>query len=482
MEGNGQTDQGNAGEPIVRNDFSRGSVAGSIMSMALPMILAQFVNVLYNIVDRFYIGRLPENAFVALTGLGICLPVITMVMAFANLFGMGGAPLCSIERGRCNNAEAERIMGNSFAMLVGSGILLTLIGLAIKQPMLYAFGASDVTYPYAEQYLTIYLIGNVFVMVSLGMNHFINAQGFGRMGMMTVVLGAVTNIILDPILIFGFGMGVRGAALATIISQFLSALWVFLFLIGKSAILRLRLECLRLESARVRRILTLGTSSFVMQFTNFLVQVALNASLKQFGGDLYVGIMTVINSVREIVTLPVTGLSSGAQPVMGFNYGARQFERVKKAIRFSSTASVLFTTGMWMVLLAFPGSFIRIFSQDQSVLAAGVPMLRIYFAAFLTMSLQQAGQSVFVALGQARQAILFSLFRKVVLVIPLALILPRLFGLGIAGVFLPEPISEVIGGTAAFVTMLLTVRRLLRIDSPAVTRQRTVPGNLSQED
>lgn len=457
--------------PAVRNDFSRGSIAAAILGMALPMILAQFVNVLYNIVDRFYIGRMPENAFVALTGLGICLPVITMVLAFANLFGMGGAPLCAIERGRGNNAEAERIMGSSFVMLVGTGLALTVIGFAIRKPMLYAFGASDITYPYAEQYLTIYLLGNVFVMVSLGMNHFINAQGFSRMGMLTVVLGAVANIILDPVFIFVFDMGVRGAALATILSQFLSALWVFRFLTGPSAILRLKRDCMRVERPRLMRIMALGLSGFVMQFTNFLVQVVTNASLQQFGGDLYIGIMTVINSVREIVTLPVSGLSSGAQPVMGFNFGARQFARVKQAIRFTTTSCVLFTTGMWIVLISFPGFFIGIFSRDPEVIAAGIPVMRVYFGAFFMMSLQFAGQSAFVALGQARQAIFFSLFRKVVLVIPLILILPHVFGLGRIGVFLPEPISEAVGGTAAFATMLVTMRRLLREDAPALASQ-----------
>ncbi len=450
----------------MRNDFSRGPVAAAILSMALPMILAQFVNVLYNIVDRFYIGLMPENAFTALTGLGVCLPVITMVMAFANLFGMGGAPLCSIERGRCNHEEAERIMGSAFVLLVGSGAVLTILGLLLRRPMLYAFGASNVTYPYAEQYLTIYLLGNIFVMVSLGMNHFINAQGFGRIGMLTVILGAVANIILDPVFIFVFRMGVQGAALATILSQFLSALWVFRFLSGHSAILRLRASAMRLQRPRVLRIVALGTSGFIMQFTNFAVQVAINASLKQFGGDLYIGIMTVINSVREIVILPASGITSGSQPVIGYNYGARQYQRVRQAIRFSATSSVMVTTVTWLVMLAVPGFFISIFSRDPAVVAAGVPMLRIYFSAFLTMSLQNAGQSVFVALGQSRQAIFFSLFRKVILVVPLVLILPHLFGLGRVGVFLPEPISEVVGGTAAFVTMLFTVRRLLREDTP----------------
>ncbi|HLV10536.1 MAG TPA: MATE family efflux transporter, partial [Halanaerobiales bacterium] len=289
----------------VENDFSKGSVTKNIMNLAAPMILAQLVNVLYSIVDRIFIGRMPGDAFLALTGIGICLPIISMVMAFANLIGIGGAPLCSIERGRQNNYEAEKIMGNSFFMLVLIGIFLTIIGLIIKNPMLYLFGASEMTFPYANQYVTIYLLGNIFVMISLGMNPFINAQGFGRIGMMTVILGAVVNIILDLIFIFILNMGVQGAALATIISQSVSAIWVLKFLTGEKAILKLKKSGFRLKKERIKRILALGTSGFVMKFTNSVVQVVCNTTLQLYGGDLYVGIMTVINSVREFLTLPV---------------------------------------------------------------------------------------------------------------------------------------------------------------------------------
>ena len=254
----------------VKNDFSRGSVVKNIMNMAIPMIVAQLVNVLYNIVDRIFIGRMPSDAFLALTGVGVCLPIISMVMAFANLFGMGGGPLCSIERGRKNYEEAEKIMGNSFVLLISCGILLTVLGLLIKKPMLYLFGASELTFPYADQYVTIYLLGNVFVMISLGMNHFINSQGFGKIGMLTVILGAITNLILDPIFIFVFNMGVQGAAWATIISQFFSAVWVLKFLFGEKAILKLNRSGLKMKKKRVFRILALGVSGFVMQFTNSL--------------------------------------------------------------------------------------------------------------------------------------------------------------------------------------------------------------------
>lgn len=446
----------------IKNDFSKGSIEKNILNMAIPMIIAQLVNVLYNIVDRLYISKMPENAFTALTGLGVCLPIITMVIAFSNLFGMGGAPLCSIERGRGNIEEAENIMGNSFVMLVFSGIILTIVGLLFKKPLLYAFGASDITFPYANEYISIYMIGNIFVTISLGMNNFINSQGFGRIGMMTVVLGAALNIVLDPIFIFVFNMGVKGAALATIISQFCSAVWVLKFLTGSKAILKLKRNCFKLKADRIMRIVGLGTSGFVMQFTNFLVQVAFNSSLQKYGGDIYVGIMTVLNSVREIFIMPVSGLSSGAQPVIGFNYGARKYDRVVKSIKFTTFLSVGYTALVWILILSFPRFFISIFNKDPEVLVKGVPAMRLLYMCFVTMAFQFAGQSAFVALGKAKFAVFFSTFRKVIIVVPLVLILPKLWGLGITGVFLAEPISDFIGGLACYITMYFTVRKDLK--------------------
>ncbi len=310
--------------------------------------------------------------------------------------------------------------------------------------MLYLFGASDLTYPYADQYISIYLLGNVFVMIGLGMNSFINSQGFGTIGMVTVLLGAVANIILDPIFIFVLDMGVRGAALATILSQFLSALWIVKFLTGKKAILKLRTSCFRLRKHRVKNIIALGMSGFTMSITNSLVQIMYNASLQHYGGDLYVGVMTVINSVREVISMPVSGITNGAQPVMGFNYGAEKYDRVKRAIIFTSVVSISYTTVMWGLVHGFTEFFIRIFNQEEALIKAGVPAMRIYYFGFFFMSLQFAGQSVFVALGKARKAVFFSIFRKVVIVIPLILILPGLLGNGVAGVFMAErfPISS----------------------------------------
>ena len=433
-------------------------MARNIVYMAVPMTVAQLINILYNVVDRMYLGRLPGH--LALTGLGLCLPIISILMGFANLCGMGGSPLCSICRGRGENEEAEQIMGNSFSLLLLFGAALTVLCLIFRRPILYLFGASDVTFPYANDYLTIYILGTPFVMISLGMNPFINAQGFSRMGMITVAVGAVVNIVLDPIFIFLLDMGVKGAALATVISQACSALWVLKFLTGKKAILKLRLSALRLKAERVRRILSLGTSRFVMSMTNSLAQVLCNASLEAYSGDLYVGVMTVINSIREIITMPVQGITNGCQPVLGYNYGAGQYQRVRQGIRFTTVLTVVYSVAVWAVVMLLPEPLIRIFNNEPDLIAAGIPAFRIYFATFFFMSFQFIGQSVFVGLGRSKNAIFFSLLRKAFIVAPLTLILPAV-GFGADGVFLAEPISNVLGGLACILTMYFTVYRRL---------------------
>ena len=449
------------------NDFSKGSIAGNILSLALPMTVAQLINVMYSIVDRIYIGHLPHASAEALTGIGLCLPIITIITAFSNLFGMGGAPLCSIARGGHDEEKAEKVMGNSFTMLLISGTVLMVLCMIFRRPVLYLFGASDATYPYAEQYIMIYLCGTLFVMTSLGMNNFINSQGFGRMGMLTVLLGAVLNIILDPVLIFGFGMGVQGAAIATVFSQGASAVWVLVFLRGKRALIRLTRRSMRLDGKMVREITLLGTSGFVMSVTNGIVQIVCNAVLARHGGDLYVGIMTVINSVREIITMPVTGLTSGSQPVIGYNYGAKCYDRVKSAIKFMSIACIVFSLVVWAVIFLEPRFFLHLFTSESDLIQAGVPAMRIYFCGIFMMSLQFAGQSTYVALNRPKQAVFFSLFRKVIIVVPLTIFLPYIGGLGTNGVFLAEPISNVIGGTASFVTMLVTVWPTLKPEKGA---------------
>ncbi len=440
-----------------KNDFAQGSVAGNIIRMAVPMTVAQILNLLYNIVDRIYIGHIPGTDSLALTGVGLTFPIVSMMIAFAGLFGMGGAPLCSIARGKGDQKQAKEIMQNAFWMLFWTGLIITLVGYVVERPLLYALGASDTTYPYAGAYLRIYLLGSLFVMIGLGMNPFINAQGFGKTGMITVALGAVINLVLDPVLIFWFHMGVRGAALATVIAQFCSSVWVLLFLTGKKPILRLEFRWGMPNWQVVRQIAALGASNFIMNFTNSVVQVVCNRQLQFYGGDLYVGVMTVLNSVREVLTMIVIGMSNGAQPVISFNYGAGKKDRVRQGIRFMTTASIVYTCIAWAVTLAIPQYLIHLFNSEPELLQAGVPAMHIYFFGFCFMALQFSGQTTFQALGEARYAITFSLFRKIVIVVPLTLFLPLIPDVGLHGVFLAEPISNVIGGCACFFTMLRVI-------------------------
>lgn len=453
----------------MKNDFAKGSIVKNIIELAIPMTVAQLINVLYSVMDRIYIGMLPENATLSLIGIGLALPIITLISAFTNLIGMGGAPLCSIARGKGDNEEAEYIMGNSFILLVGTGIVLTILGFMIKTPLLYLFGASEETYPYANQYISVYLLGTLFVMIGLGMNSFINAQGFAKMGMLTVMLGAGLNLILDPIFIFVFDLGVKGAAVATVIAQGVSAAWVLCFLVGDKGILKLRIRCFRLRMQRVMQITGLGLAGFIMSVTNGSVQIICNATLSQYGGDLYVGAMTIINTIREVVTMPVLGITNGAQPVISYNYGGKQYGRVKKAIQFTSLACIIYTLAIWAVLNIWPHSFIGIFSHEAQVIDVSVDALRIYFFGFFMMAFQFAGQSVFVALGKSKQSVFFSLLRKAIIVVPLTILLPRVGGLGCKGVFLAEPISNFIGGTACFTTMCYIVGKELKVGEKVKT-------------
>ena len=442
-----------------KNDFSVGSVRRQIVAQALPLTMAQVVQLLYNIVDRIYIGHLPDVGELALTGLGVTFPVIVIIAAFTALLGVGGTPLFSIARGAGNEDEAEKIIGNVFTLLCAASVILFLFCYMMRLPILRLFGASDDSIVYADEYLRIYLFGTLFSMLTTGLNGYINAQGFPRIGMATTLIGAVINIILDPVFIFALDMGVGGAALATVISQVVSALWVMQFLTGRRAILRLRREHIRIQPARTIRIMKLGLPGFVMQGTNSLVQIVCNTQLQMAGGDLYVGVMTVINSVREILSLPVGGISSGAQPVLGYNYGAKRFDRVREGIRFMSLLGVIYTAAAWILVMLFPAPLLALFGCDADTIQIGAKMMNIYFFGFVFMSFQFVGQSTFQGLGKARKAIFFSLFRKVVIVVPLTILLPRYFG--VAGVFLAEPISNAIGGLACFITMWFTVYRRL---------------------
>lgn len=444
-----------------KHDFTVGSMSEGIIRLALPMILAQLVNVLYNIVDRMYLGHMERDGRLALTGVGVAFPIITIINAFANLCGSGGAPLCSIERGRGDEEKARRIIGNSLTLLLLFGIALTVLGYLVKTPLLYLFGASDETIPYANAYMDVYLAGNLFVMLGLGMNPFIESQGFAKTGMLTVVIGAILNLVLDPLFIFGLGLGVQGAAAATILSQFVSAVWVLCFLCGRRAILRLNLPSLRLRWELVKRILALGLSGFTMSVTNSLVQIFCNASLQFYGGDLYVGAMTIIYSVREVAQMPIQGFTQGAQPVLGYNYGAWQNGRVKEGIRFIRRVTVLYAVGVWAVLMLFPRFIVGFFNGEEALMEVAVVSMRWHFALFFFMAFQYVGQTVFVSLGKAKQAVFFSLFRKAILGVPLILILPRLWDLGITGVLAAEPVTNVVGGLACYLTMRAVVWKKL---------------------
>lgn len=449
------------GGDILEHDFSQGSVSRHILAQAIPLMIAQILQLLYNIVDRIYIGHLPGSDGLALTGIGLAFPIISLISAFTNLFGMGGAPLCSIARGAGETEKAERIMGNSAVLLFGTSFVIMGACYVLKRPVLYLLGASDATYPYANVYLTIYLLGTVFFMLGNGMNHFITSQGFPRIAMGTTLLGALINLVLDPILIFGCGMGIEGAAIATVAAQIISALWVLKFLTGKKAILRLERRYFRLQWPLVRDITALGTAGFIMQATNCIAQIACNMMLSVYGGDLYIGIMTVLNSIREILSMPVMGITQGSQPVLGFNYGARKYERIRSGIRFITLVGALYTLAAWALLVLLPKPFLSLFTGNREMIESGVKAVHLYFAGFVFMLFQFSGQSVFTALGKSKQAIFFSMFRKVVIVLPLTVLLPRIMTDSVAGVFLAEPISNVIGGLACFVTMYFTVYRKL---------------------
>ena len=445
-----------------KGNFAQGSVSSNILRMAGPMVIAQMINVLYNLVDRMYIGRLAETGRLGLTGIGICAPVISIIMAFANLCGMGGSPLFSMARGKGDDDEARHIMGNAFFMMIFLGVVITIIAFAIKNPLLYWLGADAETHIYANQYLSVYLISSIAVMISLGMNPFINAQGAGRTGMLTVAIGAVANIILDPIFIFALDMGVVGAALATIISQALSAAWVLLYLCGKKAAVKFKLSDMRPCAATIKRITFLGTSGFCLSFTKSLVQMLCNTSLRDLGGTLYLGIMTIINSIKDLFFVGANGLTNGATPVISYNYGAGKYSRVREAIRFSTVSAVGYCFVAWIVIMLFPGFFIKLFNSDPELLEIGIRSFRIYFAAIVFMAFQLTGQVVSLALGKSKTAIFFSLLRKVIIMAPLIIILPKMFNLGVNGVFLAEPVSNFFGGLACWTTMMLTVYRPLK--------------------
>ena len=446
----------------VTGDFSKGKVSMVILKLGLPMMLAELVHVLYNIVDRMYIGHMPEGGTLALTGLGICFPLITLIGAFANLFSTGGATLATIARGAKEDRKAERIMGTSFMMLLLIGLLLTGLLYLTAPVTLRWLGGDDETIPAAMGYFRIYVLGTVPVLISLGMNPFISAQGFPKIGMGTILIGAVLNIALDPLMIYTMNMGIRGAALATVVSQTASAIWVLGFLRSRRAVLRL--TGLHLDWNELKRIVSLGVTGFTFRVTNSITQAIVNIMLKTWGGPLstiYVGAMSLINSLREIMSLPNSGIVMGGQSVMSYNYGAKLYPRVSKSIRFIFLSGLFVNIVMWLLVMIIPEPLIRIFTSDEQLIRTAVVCARIYFGAFPFMAMQQAGQSTFVSLNYPRYALFFSLLRKIVLVAPLTLLLPNI-GLGVHGVFWAEFASQVIGATACFTTMYRVIWRHLR--------------------
>lgn len=433
-----------------------------LVKLAVPAITAQVINALYNIVDRIYIGRLPQEGSLAIAGLGVAFPIILLISAFSALVGMGGAPRAAIRMGAGDREGAEEILGTSSFFLLLLSITLTVVFLITKRPILMLFGASDQTIGYADSYLSIYLIGTIFVQIALGLNQFISSQGFASVSMMTVTIGAVTNIVLDPILIYGFHTGVRGAALATIISQGISALWVLKFLFGTQTQLRIRRKYFRLTPRVLLPVLALGISPFIMQSTESLVQLTFNSGMRQYGNDAYVGAMSILFSVMQVVTLPATGLGQGCQPIVSFNYGARQYDRVKEAFRLTFRAGMILSTTMWLLCMLVPQLFIGLFTQDPQLMEIGEFGLRIFMAGTILMGAQFSCQQTLVALGQAKVSMFLALLRKIILLIPLALILPMVGGLGTTGLFLAEPIADVLAATTTTCVYLYCSRKLLR--------------------
>ena len=443
-----------------RVDFGNGKTLTNIAATALPMFVAQILNLLYNIVDRIYIARIPRIGTAALGAVGLCFPIVILITAFTNMFGSGGAPLFSISRGAGNRKEASMIQNTAFFMLLVTAGVLTVLGEFIGSPVLRVFGASDQAMVHALPYLRIYLLGTIFSMIATGMNPFINAQGYSTIGMTTVMIGAVANIILDPVMIFVLELGVEGAAIATILSQALSAAFVLRFLLGKKVDYRLRLlraDEIRSCGPRARRIIGLGMAAFIMQLTNSLVSISCNNVLAHVGGDLYVSIMTIINSARQMLETPLLSITEGTSPIISFNYGAGRYKDVKKAGTIMFLLSLFYAGGVWILIRLFPAFVIGIFSSDAGLMETALPSFNLYFSTFIFMVFQHCGQIVFKSLGKKNHAIFFSLFRKGLIVVPLTYLLPYAFHMGTAGVFAAEPVSNVLGGMACFITMLLVV-------------------------
>lgn len=443
-----------------KNALGVAPVGRLMLKLAIPAVVAQLINALYNIVDRMYIGHMEEVGDLALTGLGICFPIIIFISALSALAGVGGGSRAAIRMGEKDIDGAEAILGGCTALLLVMALAATALFQIFRDPLLLLFGASENTLPYASGYLSVYLWGTVSVLFSLGLNNFITTQGFATFSMLTVVIGAVCNIILDPIFIFGFRMGVRGAALATILSQTVSAVWVVAFLLGRRTLLKLRVRHLRLKASVLLPVVAIGVSPFIMQSTESLVSISFNSSLRNYGGDLYVGAMTIASSVMQVSTMPLHGLAQGAQPIVGFNYGAGNFERVKKAFRLLLVSCVACTVAVWALVELFPDMFIAVFNNKPELVDVARRTLRVYFAGIFMFGIQSSCQQTFVALGQAKISLFLALLRKIILLIPLIFILPQFLADKVFAVWLAEPVADIL---AAATTGIMFARRFPKI-------------------
>ena len=443
-----------------KTDLGSAPVGPLLVRLALPTICAQVVNLLYNIVDRVYIGKIPDEGALALTGMGVTFPVITLIAAFAALVGMGGAPRASIALGAGEHDKAERMLGTCTAALWSMAAVLTVLFLLFQEQLLVLFGASPDTLPYAMQYLNIYVLGTIFVMSALGLNGFITAQGKSSVAMKTVLIGAVLNVILDPIFIFVFDMGVRGAATATVISQAVSAAWVVRFLTGKNTALRLQKRYFRLDVPLLGAAVALGASPFVMQSTESLLTVTFNVSLQKYGGDLAVGAMTILTSVAQMIQMPLMGLGQGAQPILSFNYGAKKHDRMKQVVRCNLLIACVFAFVVWGLVQTAPHMVAQLFNRTPELVDMTAWALRIYFAVGFTMAFQNTFQQSFVALGEAKISLFLALERKIILLIPLILILPRFFEDKLFAVFFAEPVADLLAAATTTLLFLIRFRRI----------------------
>ena len=445
-----------------KTQLGEGSVGKLMLRLAVPTIVAQLVNLLYNMVDRIYIGHIPGNGDLALTGLGLCFPIIMIVTAFANLIGGGGAPRIAIHMGRGEKEEGEKIIGSGVAALVVIAIAITVTLEIFGAPVLRLFGASESTLPYALSYLRIYVAGTIFVLLALGLNPYITTQGFSKDAMKTVLIGAVCNIILDPIFIFVFKMGVSGAALATIISQGISAVWVVLFLTGRRTNLKIKKIYLRLDIKVLLPVLALGVSPFIMTATESAINICFNMSLAEYGGDVAVGALTILSSIMQLQMLPVQGLAQGAQPIISYNYGAQKVDRVKKAFRVLLIFSLVYTLVFWAAVQLVPGMFVSIFNKSPELYETATWALRIYMAATGIFGIQMAVQQTFVALGQAKLSLFIACLRKIILLIPLIFILPQFFADKVFAVFLAEPVSDFVSVMVAGTLFAININKILK--------------------